>query len=244
MKDVIRSWGNDGAVKVVTFVSRNKDNSHIKVFKQRSRAFITDKTPSEINEEFKEFVSKGLTGELSRFYVSVNDRNLNRTKRELLINLIDSENNNDLLHMSGKLASIAMQSKNAASKKWMLDVDTFDKTVLGDALEYILDKGAEVDFMIETINGYHIITNRGFDTRELLKKHPEITLNRDGMYLINWAKKEEKPEINRDTFKEYVEFIQDIKARHLDDREACPINYGTLCDILIKGYKMLTDNEN
>ena len=52
-------------------------------------------------------------------------------------------------------------------------------------------------------------------------------------------KKTNLTEINKDTFKEYVEFIQDIKARHLNDREACPINYGTLCDILTKGYKML-----
>ena len=243
MKDVIRSFGDAGAVKVITFVSRNKDNSHIEGFKQRKRAFITDKTPSEINEEFKDFVNKGLIGELSRFYVSVNDRNLDKVKKELLYKLIDSDNSADLLHMSGKLASIAMQSKNAASKKWMLDVDTFDRTVLGDALVYILDKGAEVDFMLETINGYHIITNRGFDTRELLKKHPEITLNKDGMYLINWGKKEEKPEINKDTFKEYVGFIQDIKAKHLEDRKACQINYGTLCDILLKGYKMLGESE-
>ena len=44
---------------VVLFISRNKDNKDIENFKERRKAFITTKTPEELETTFKHFVEDG-----------------------------------------------------------------------------------------------------------------------------------------------------------------------------------------
>lgn len=62
-------------MKGVFFVSRNKDNKDVKDFKQRKISFLTDKSLDELKGKFDAFVARGVKGELSRFYISVNERN-------------------------------------------------------------------------------------------------------------------------------------------------------------------------
>lgn len=50
----------------------------------------------------------------------------------------------------------------------------------------------------------------------------------------------EKPRtdvISRQAVKEFVEYIQTIKDKHND--EGSPINYGTICDLVIRGWKLV-----
>ena len=56
-----------------------------------------------------------------------------------------------------------------------------------------IDENIKVQFA-STKNGYVVITNRGFDTRELFKKwdSKEVSLKRDGMKLIDWDMKDGK----------------------------------------------------
>ena len=38
-----------------------------------------------------------------------------------------------------------------------------------------------------TKNGYAVLVDRGFDTRELLKKWPDVGLKKDDLLLVHWA---------------------------------------------------------
>lgn len=49
-------------IHVILFKSRNKDNKHLKDFKERSNSFISSKSYSELLPDFKAFVKKVLKG--------------------------------------------------------------------------------------------------------------------------------------------------------------------------------------
>lgn len=72
-------------VFAVQFVSRNKDNKDIEGFTQRHNVFLTrePQDSAKLMEKFKEFCAKGVPGETSRFYYSVNARDEEVTKRLL-----------------------------------------------------------------------------------------------------------------------------------------------------------------
>lgn len=77
--------------KAVLMVSRNKDNKDVKGFKQRRRALlmtIEDLANLTHLALFKNFVEEGQKGELSRLYVSVNRRDVEKAKNKLIIHLL------------------------------------------------------------------------------------------------------------------------------------------------------------
>lgn len=43
--------------------------------------------------------------------------------------------------------------------------------------------------------------------------------------------------ISREKVKEFVNYIQSVKDKH--NEEGAPINYGTICDLVIRGWKLL-----
>ena len=47
--------------------------------------------------------------------------------------------------------------------------------------------------------------------------------------------------ISRQLVVEFVEYIQSIKDKHND--EGSPINYGTICDLVIRGWKLVERKE-
>lgn len=55
-------------LNVVLFVSRNKDNKHLKNFTERRNAFTTTREFEDIKDQFKAFVEAGQPGEFSRMY--------------------------------------------------------------------------------------------------------------------------------------------------------------------------------
>ena len=67
--------GND--LRVVLFISRNKDNSHVEGFKERKKAFVARFDgmiiPDWLEEEFNEFVKRGQPSEFSRMYGGAHD---------------------------------------------------------------------------------------------------------------------------------------------------------------------------
>lgn len=152
---------------VVLFISRNKDNKDIENFKERRKAFITTKTPEELEITFKHFVEDGVDGEMSRFYYSVNSRDAIKVKKQLLHFLIDEDFN--LTHLDGKLASIAAKKECAKTKRWMFDFDSENSTELSNFITDISKCVTEPlkTEVRKTPHGYAIITERGFDTRQL-----------------------------------------------------------------------------
>ncbi len=98
-------------LKVVLFVSRNKDNKLLVGFKERKKNFLTTKEPEELQKEFNAFVNDGLVGEVSRFYISVNSRDNEKIQQSLQHYLLD--NNVDMSKIDSKIASIAAKPENA-----------------------------------------------------------------------------------------------------------------------------------
>lgn len=178
----------ENLLKVVLFVSRNKDNKDLPNYTQRKESFVTKDSLEKLEEDFNNFVNKGLHGELSRMYVSVNARDEEKVKRELMHELFD--NNVELTKLQSKLASLAARAKCAAEKKQMFDFDSEDKDLLNNfvsELEYLTELEPEVH---KTPNGYAVVVSRGFDTRDLLSRYPFVELKRDDMLCYKWMRKE------------------------------------------------------
>lgn len=186
-------WGtesfNNEPIYVVLFVSRNKDNKHIKNFKERRQSFITHEpiNSKELKKKFEDFVAHGEIQELSRMYYSVNERDGIKIYQALLHFLIDNPDFN-LCSIQPKLAGIAAQKECAKTKHWMFDFDIEDSKKV---FEFIEDIKAIDDTIIcdtyTTPHGWAIITDRGFDTRTLLTKwNKDVTLKRDDLLCVNW----------------------------------------------------------
>ncbi len=187
--DSSRSEETTEDVRVVLFVSRNKDNKDILGFKQRRFSFLTSRKPEELKNDFHYFVSQGVPGEMCRFYMSVNTRDLKKVKKALIHKLIDSDTAKELLHSESYIADIAALKENALTKYWLLDVDTKDPLVLS-MIRSVISPYTDVLGEAETPNGHHIVTEHGFDTRRFLEAFPQVTIKRDDMALICWKTKE------------------------------------------------------
>lgn len=176
-------------LKVVLFVSRNKDNKLLVGFKERKKNFLTTKEPEELQKEFNAFVNDGLVGEVSRFYISVNSRDNEKIQQSLQHYLLD--NNVDMSKIDSKIASIAAKQENALEHKWLFDCDFKDMLEMDRFKWEIIRKYLpEGNFLIkETLNGYALVVHQGFDTRELLAKYPDVELKRDAMLLFDWKVK-------------------------------------------------------
>ena len=195
----------ENKLRVVLFVSRNKDNKHLHNYTQRKKSFLTKKSVEELEEIFMDFVNKGLNGEMSRMYLSVNPRDEKSVKRELMYELLD--NNVNLVKMESTLASLASKSRCAAEKKWMFNFNSEDKRLLSEFVEELEVLSEELKPVVhKTPNGYAVVVERGFDPRELLGKYPFVELKRDDMLCVKWVKKQEYKPYRDDK----VEIIKDI----------------------------------
>ena len=170
-------------MKIVLFNSRNKDNKNIPNFKQRSKTFIFKDEETAMNK-FIKFSEDGVPGEISRFYISVNERDEEKTRKQLICELV-MENIN-LRKIESKVCSIAMQPENAKEKKWLFDFDENNKELAENFAKDIRTFGKCQVWVKPTKNGYAIISEHGFDTRELLTKYKnyDITLKRDAMLYV------------------------------------------------------------
>lgn len=178
---------------VVFFVSRNKDNKSVENFKQRKKVFLTTRSPNNFNltQEFQAFTDEGLPHEVSRFYYSVNKRNEDKVRKEVLHYLIDYPTFN-LASLPQKVASLADRPDMALESKWMFDFDIKSQRKMYDFISEIENNSTVriSDMKItQSINGWHIVVPHGFDTRELLDKWKDVELKRDGMLLIDWRKR-------------------------------------------------------
>lgn len=190
-------------LNVVLFVSRNKDNKHLETFKERKVSFVTTKDFEEIKSQFQVFVNEGQVGEFSRMYVSVNPRSNSKTFKALQHMMLDQEF--DLSTLPQKVASLAAKVENVYGDKqnWLFDFDPIE----GQDVEVLLTKFiADLHIAHETTqtrkgqkrppisvtlhktpNGYAVIVNQRFDTRQLLQQYPNVELKRDAMLCYTWG---------------------------------------------------------
>ena len=188
-------WGtisyDNSPIFIILFISRKKDNEDIENFIERRESFISheNETSSSLQSKFLQFVNKGVKGEVSRMYISVNERDSKKIYKNLLHFLIDNPDFN-LCSMQPKLAGIAANKECARTKHWMFDFDNEDDKLLMKFIEDI----HEIDPTIKTTvfrtpHGYSVIADRGFDCRKLLEEYNYVTLKRDDLVCIRWEKK-------------------------------------------------------
>ena len=214
-KNMHKEQENDDALTVIVFMSRNKDNKHIPNFKERRNAFTVPNKSLDtkdgnivIDHLFHNFVKDGKPGELSRLYMSVNKRSNEKTFIALQHEMLNGKFN--LATMPQKIASIAARKENAYDPKnlfWLFDFDRIDglsdnefddKTqefVEDVKLTCFLNTGINSDDLVlmrKTVTGAAVIVGNHFDTRELLKRWPNVTLKRDDLMLVMW-KENAKP---------------------------------------------------
>lgn len=184
-------WGfhekEEGKLRVVLFISRNKDNQGLPDFVERRVAFVTHKDYSDdrLESKFDAFVSQGVDGEFCRMYMSVNARDENKVRKALIHELIDKDDFS-LSSISPLVASIAARKENALEKHWMFDFDSSDESKLHRFVDDVKTTQCGEVSLCKTPHGFAVISERGFDTRELLAKWPDVTLKRDDLLCIYW----------------------------------------------------------
>ena len=116
--------------------SRNKDNKDIPNFKQRDKTILEYKeNEDEIIEEFKSFATKGVPGEQTRLYRSVNSRNEEKIREEFIIRLLRDKPS--MTQLNRTLASVAQQVQNRDESKWLFDFDVDNEEKVEDFIDDI-----------------------------------------------------------------------------------------------------------
>ena len=162
-----KKWGtisSDAPVYVILFVSRNKDNTDVEGFVERRKSFISQQSAEELMPAFRDFVSKGVTGEFCRFYRSVN-----------------------LCCIRSKVAGFAAQKECAKEKKWLIDFDTTDPKKLNEFLEYISEKDETIEATVnDTPHGRAIVLSHGFNSQDFAAKWGDVaTIKKDDLLFID-----------------------------------------------------------
>ena len=169
--------------------SRNKDNKGIPNFKQRDKTILEYKeNEDKIIEEFKSFATKGVSGEQTRLYRSVNSRNEEKIREEFTIRLLRDKLS--VTQLNRTLASVAQQVQNRDESKWLFDFDVDDAILVKGFMEDINHFSNIPLSYIEkhkTPHGYAIVVEHGFDTRELMEKWKgyDITLKKDELLFLD-----------------------------------------------------------
>lgn len=169
--------------------SRNKDNKDIPNFKQRDKTILGYKeNEDKIIEKFKSFAAKGVPGEQTRLYRSVNSRNEEKIREELVIRLLRDKPS--ITQLDRTLASVAQQAQNRDESKWLFDFDVNDNNLV---IKFIWDVHRYSYIPLryiekyKTPHGYAVIAEHGFDTRELMEKWKDydITLKKDELLFLD-----------------------------------------------------------
>ena len=169
--------------------SRNKDNKDIPNFKQRTETILEYKeNEDKVIEAFKSFATKGVPGEQTRLYRSVNSRNEEKIREELIIRLLRDKPS--MTQLNRTLASVAQQVQNRDESKWLFDFDVDDELLMNDFVHEIVmySEIPLLDIQVyKTPHGYAIIVPHGFDTRELMEKWKDydITLKKDELLFLD-----------------------------------------------------------
>lgn len=174
---------------VYLICSRNKDNKDIPNFKERAKTILEYKeNEDKIIEKFKSFAAKGVPGEQTRLYRSVNSRNEEKIREEFIIRLLRDKPS--MTQLNRTLASVAQQVQNRDESKWLFDFDVDDELLMNDFVHEIVmySEIPLLDIQVyKTPHGYAIVVPHGFDTRELMEewKDYDITLKKDELLFLD-----------------------------------------------------------
>lgn len=184
-------------LRVISFVSRPKDNIEVEDFSSRKTSFISTMTDEELVPIFEAWAKQGKKNEFSRMYVSLNKRNHKTVQLSLMHYLLDHQDLN-LGSLDSRIAMIAAQPEHALESKYFYDFDADAeqlKEFLSDlAIAYEETKKinkkltGEFTFSVRTTpNYYAVILEQRFKTAEVEEKWKDlVTLKKDALYCAAW----------------------------------------------------------
>ena len=184
-------------LRVISFVSRPKDNIEVEDFSSRKTSFISTMTDEELVPIFEAWAKQGKKNEFSRMYVSLNKRNHKTVQLSLMHYLVDHQDLN-LGSLDSRIAMIAAQPEHALESKYFYDFDADAeqlKEFLSDlAIAYEETKKinkkltGEFTFSVRTTpNYYAVILEQRFKTAEVEEKWKDlVTLKKDALYCAAW----------------------------------------------------------
>lgn len=184
-------------MRVVSFVSRPKDNTEVEGFINRKTSFVSTMTDDELVPIFEAWAKQGKKNEFSRMYTSLNKRNHKTVQLSLMHYLLDNQDLN-LGSLDSRIAMIAAQPEHALESKYFYDFDA-DAEQLKEFLSDLatayeetkkLNKKltGEFKFSVRTTpNYYAVILEERFKTSEVEEKWKElVTLKKDALYCAAW----------------------------------------------------------
>lgn len=184
-------------LRVISFVSRPKDNIEVEGFVNRKTSFVSTITDEELTPIFEAWAKQGKKNEFSRMYVSLNKRNHKTVQLSLMHYLLDNQDLN-LGSLDSRIAMIAAQSEHALESKYFYDFDSNAE----DLEEFLSDLAKayeetkqfnkklpeEFKFSVRTTpNYYAVILEQRFKTDWVDEKWKELaTLKKDALYCAAW----------------------------------------------------------
>ena len=184
-------------LRVISFVSRPKDNIEVEGFSSRKTSFISTMTDEELVPIFEAWAKQGKKNEFSRMYVSLNKRNHKTVQHILMHYLLDHQDLN-LGSLDSRIAMIAAQPEHALESKYFYDFDADAeqlKEFLSDlAIAYEETKKinkkltGEFTFSVRTTpNYYAVVLEQRFKTDWVEEKWKGLVeLKKDALYCAAW----------------------------------------------------------
>lgn len=184
-------------LRVISFVSRPKDNIEVEGFSSRKTSFISTMTDEELVPIFEAWAKQGKKNEFSRMYVSLNKRNHKTVQHSLMHYLLDHQDLN-LGSLDSRIAMIAAQPEHALESKYFYDFDADAeqlKEFLSDlAIAYEETKKinkkltGEFTFSVRTTpNYYAVVLEQRFKTDWVEEKWKGLVeLKKDALYCAAW----------------------------------------------------------
>lgn len=136
--------------------------------------FISMKT--SIHKQLVDFGKQGVPHEISRVYKPVNGADSRLVNKALMKYLIDFPDAS-VHKIESKIESESHKQENLVTKHWHLDIDNVTAAELNEIINNIYDTSNLTPSQIKvseslTPNSYSIVTEQGFDTREIEHKWP------------------------------------------------------------------------
>ena len=175
----------DKVLYVHQFTARKKDNPELD--RDVRKTFVSDKLTQP--KEFEEFCQK-YQGFTCRHYRALNGRLESKVKRDLVAHMV--------LHPDFNLAQLNGLAKrftaNAGvdtdTRRWLFDFDSSDETYFQEFVKDLTENYYQGEYQIyPTLNGYHLITEKGFyKVEDLVAKYQDVLefKRTDAMVLVDY----------------------------------------------------------
>lgn len=177
------SFDSDDDFYFVQILQRKKDNPDGKFGSNNSSRLIKAYYINSVDklDKLKDEMCHFATYFNARIGINLNKRSYYKTAFNTLKTIAEQLHNKEFRKVH-RTYNTSCGVHNGGDKIWILDVDSKDIFLLADIEVFIEEEcqpiGTKVISRIPSKSGFHIITS-GFDTREFVKRYPEIEIHKN-----------------------------------------------------------------